>query len=121
MTSARFGYSLRVPHYWSIDTRGPADLLSGDETRHALPEVSVTVDSVSESSGCAPYDSRRFLVGGMKINVSVYRNCGAPHIESARFVHNGRRYLITWRGKATQPENDYARFDALLKTLTFSP
>jgi hypothetical protein len=120
LTSARFGYSLRVPHYWSIDTRGPADLLSGDETRHALPEVSVTVDGVNESSGCAPYDSRRFLVGGMTIRVSVYRNCGAPHVESASFVHDGRAYRITWRGKASQPENDYPRFDALLKTLTFS-
>ena len=80
----------------------------------------MTVDSVSESSGCAPYDSRRLFVGGTKIRVSVYRNCGAPHIESASFVHNGRSYRITWRGKATQPESDYARFDALLKTLTFS-
>jgi hypothetical protein len=120
LTSARFGYSLRVPHYWSIDTRGPADRLSGDETRHALPEVSVTVDSVSGSSGCAPYDSRQLLVGGMKIRVSAYRNCGAPNVESARFVRNGRTYRITWHGKARQPETDYARFDALLKTLTFS-
>jgi hypothetical protein len=121
LTSARFGYSLRVPHFWSIDTRGPADLLSGDATRHALPEVSVTVDGIRESSGCAPYAFRHFFVGGMKVRVSVYRNCGAPHIESASFVHDGRRYLITWRGKARRPEHDYARFDALVKTLTFSP
>ena len=80
----------------------------------------MTVDGDSESSGCAPYDSRRFLVGGMTIRVSVYRNCGAPHVESASFVHDGRAYRITWRGKASQPENDYPRFDALLKTLTFS-
>lgn len=120
VTSHRLGYSLRVPHFWSIDTRGSADLLSGDATRHALPEVSVSVDGVSESSGCAPYDSRRLFVGGTKIRVSVFRNCGAPHIESASFVRNGRSYRITWRGKASQPERDYARFDALLKTLTFS-
>jgi len=136
LTSARFGYSLRVPHYWSIDTSGSADQLSGDATRHALPEVSVTaerlrpgtsaarwgviVDSISESSGCAPHDFRRFFVGGMKIRVSVYRNCGAPHIESASFVHNGRGYRVTWRGKSTRPESDYARFDAILKTLTFA-
>jgi hypothetical protein len=119
VTSARFGYSLRVPHFWSIDTRGPADLLSGDSTRHALPEVSVSVDSRSESSGCALYDSRGFLVGGTRISVSVYRNCGAPHIESASFVHDGRHYRITWHGKAMRPEHDYARFDALLKTLSF--
>jgi hypothetical protein len=50
----------------------------------------------------------------------VYRSCGAPHIESASFVHNGRGYRVTWRGKASRPEHDYARFDALLKTLTFS-
>ena len=31
VASPRFGYSLRVPHFWSIDTRGSADLLSGDE------------------------------------------------------------------------------------------
>lgn len=121
VTSARFGYSLRVPHFWSIDTRGPADLLSGDATRHALPEVSVTVDGAGKASGCPRYDLRRFLVGGTRISVSVYRNCGAPNVESASFMHNGRRYRITWRGKARQPENDYARFDALLKTLTFSP
>jgi hypothetical protein len=136
VTSERFGYSLRVPHYWSIDTRGPADRLSGDATRQALPEVSVTaqrlragtsaarwgviVDSISESSGCAPHDFRRFFVGGMKVRVSVYRNCGAPHLQSASFVHNGRGYRITWRGKAKRPESDYARFDALVKTLTFS-
>jgi hypothetical protein len=136
LTSARFGYSLRVPHYWSIDTRGPADLLSGDATRHALPEVSVTsqrlpagtsaarwgviVDSISESSGCAPHDFRRFFVGGMKVRVSVYRNCGAPHLQSASFIHDGRGFRITWRGKAKRPESDYARFDALVKTLTFS-
>jgi hypothetical protein len=136
VTSPRFGYSLRVPHNWSIDTRGKADRLSGDETRHALPEVSVTaerlragtsaarwgviVDSISETSGCASGDFRRFFVGGMKIRVSVYRNCGAPRLQSASFVHDGRGYRITWRGKAKRPESDYARFDALVKTLTFS-
>ena len=122
VTSVRFGYSLRIPHYWSIDTRGPADLLSGDASRHALPEVSVTVNrhSVRGPHGCTPYGSRQLLVGGTKIAIAVYRNCGAPHIESARFVHGGRAYRVTWRGKASRPENDYARFDALLKTLTFS-
>jgi hypothetical protein len=135
LTSPRFGYSLRAPHYWSMDTRGPADRFSGDATRHALPEVSVTVqqlragtsaarwgaivDSISET-GCAPYDYRRFFVGGMKIRVSVYRSCGAPHLESASFVHNGRGYRVTWRGKANRPEHDYARFDALLKTFAFT-
>jgi hypothetical protein len=34
-------------------------------------------------------------------------------------VHGGRGYRVTWRGKAKRPESDYARFDALLKTLTF--
>ena len=137
VTSPRFGYSLRIPHYWSMDTRGPTDLLSGDETRHALPEVSVTarelapgtdaarwrviVDSISESNDCAPMDFRRFMVGGMKIRVSVYRNCGAPHLESASFIHNGLGYRVTWRGKSRRPKDDYARFDALLRTLTFSP
>jgi hypothetical protein len=136
LTSPRFGYSVRTPHYWSMDTRGPADRISGDESRHALPEASVTVqklragtsaarwgvivDSISESSGCAPHDFRRFFVGGMKVRVSVYRNCGAPDLESASFVHNGRGYRVTWRGKASRPERDYARFDALLKTFTFS-
>jgi len=136
LTSTRFGYSLRVPHYWSMDTRGSADRFSGDATRQALPEVSVTVqqlpagtsearwgaivDSISESSGCVPFDFRRFFVAGMKIRVSVYPSCGAPHIESASFVHNGRGYRVTWRGKTSRADQDYARFDALLKTLTFS-
>ena len=123
LTSPRFGYSLRAPHFWSMDTRGPADLISGDATRHALPEVSVTVQpvgSISEPSGCARYDFRRVLVGGMKVSVSVYRRCGAPHLESASFVHNGRGYRVTWRGKTSRPERDYARFDALLKTFSFS-
>ena len=139
LTSPRFGYSLRAPHFWSMSTRGPADLFSGDATRHALPEVSVTVqrlpattsaarwgaivDSMSESSGCAPYDYRRFFVGGMKVRVSVYEGCGAPHLESASFVHNGRGFRVTWRGKTKRPGHDYddyARFDALLKTFTFS-
>jgi hypothetical protein len=122
VTSKRFGYSLRVPHFWSIDTRGPADLLSGDSSRQALPEVSVTIrhQSISEPSGCTPYSSRRLLVGGTKIGISVYRSCGAPNLESATFTHDGRAYRITWRGKSKRPETDYARFDALLKTLSFS-
>jgi hypothetical protein len=136
LTSPRFGYSLQAPHNWSMDTRGPTDRISGDATRHALPEVAVTVqrlpagtsaarwgvivDSMSESSGCASGDFRRFFVGGMKIRVSVYRSCGAPFLESASFVHNGRGYRVTWRGKTNRPERDYARFDALLKTFTFS-
>lgn len=134
--SRRFGYSVRVPHNWSIDTGGAVDWLSADGTRRALPEVSVTardiapgtsaarwgviVDAISESSGCAPHDFRRLMVGGMTIRVSVYRSCGAPHIEAASFIHDGRGYRITWRGRATRPEDDYARFDALLKTLTFA-
>jgi len=61
------------------------------------------------------------MVGGVPIEVSVYRDCGAPHLESASFVHGGRRYRIAWRGKSKRPEKDYARFDALLKTLTFAP
>jgi hypothetical protein len=137
VTSPRFGYSLRIPHYWSIDTTGSADQLSGDETRHALPEVAVTaqqldantsavhwgglVDSKIESNGCVPYDHRRFFVAGMKIRLSVYRDCGAPHLESATFVHGGRGYRIAWRGKSKRPEHDYARFDALLKTLRLEP
>jgi hypothetical protein len=80
----------------------------------------VTVGGAGEASGCAPYDSRRFLVGGMTVSVSVYRKCGAPHIETASLVHDGRTYRITWHGQARRPEHDYARFDALLKTLTFS-
>jgi hypothetical protein len=134
LTSTRFGYSLRVPHNWSMDTRGSADRFSGDSTRHALPEVSVTVrqlpagtsearwgaivDSMSESRSCVPWDHRRFFVGGMKVRVSVYPGCGAAHIESASFVHNGRGYQVTWRGKTGWAEHDYARFDALLKTFT---
>jgi hypothetical protein len=137
VTSARFGYSLRVPHYWSIDTGGAVDRLSGDGDRRALPEVAVSArrlpagtsaarwgviaDGISESSGCSPDGFRRLLVGGMEIRVSVYRNCGAPDLESASFVHGGRGYRITWRGKARLPEHDYARFDALLRTLSFSP
>jgi hypothetical protein len=135
LASPRFGYSLRAPHFWSMDARGPADRFSGDATRHALPEVSVTVqrlpagasaarwgaivDRMSESSGCAAYDFRHLLVGGMKVRVSVYRSCGAPHLESASFVHNGRGFRVTWRGKTSRPEHDYARFDALLKTFAF--
>jgi hypothetical protein len=56
----------------------------------------------------------------MTIRVSVYRDCGAPHIESATFVHGGRGYRVTWRGQARRPEDDYARFDALLRTLRFA-
>lgn len=139
LTSPRFGYSLRAPHFWSMDTHGPADRFSGDATRHKLPEVAVTVqrlpastsaarwgaivDSMSESSGCVPYDFRRFFVGGMKVRVSVYEGCGAPHLESASFVHNRRGFRVTWRGKIKRPGHDYDdydRFDALLKTFTFS-
>jgi hypothetical protein len=125
VTSPRFGYSLHVPHFWSIDTRGPADLLSGDSSRHALPEVSVTAHALPAengvSSGCRLYDRRDLMVGGMRIRVSVYRHCGAPNVQSATFVHGGRAYRITWRGKASRPERDYTRFDALLETLTFAP
>ena len=136
LTSPRFGYSLRVPHSWSMDARGPADRISGDESRHALPEVSVMAqklrpgtsaarwgvisDSMSEANDCASGDFRRFFVGGTKIRVSVYRSCGAPYLQSASFVHNGRGYRVTWRGKTNRPDRDYARFDALLKTFTFS-
>ena len=80
----------------------------------------MTVDSVSESSGCAPDDSRRLFVGGTKIRVSVFRNCGAPYIESASFVHNGRELPDHVAREGNRPRRDYARFDALLKTLTFS-
>jgi len=127
VTSPRFGYSLRVPHFWTIDTRGSADLLSGDATRQALPEVSVTAHRLRAGTsaagghvGCALHDSRTLLVGGTRISVSVYRNCGAPNLESASFTHDGRAYRVTWRGKSRRPENDYARFDALLKTLSFA-
>ena len=122
VTSPRFGYSLRIPHFWSIGTRGPADLLSGDETRQALPEVAVTAgrDSAGDPIGCTRYGFRQLLVGGTKMKVSVYRACGAPNLQSASFVHGGRSYRITWRGRSKRPERDYARFDALLKTLTFS-
>jgi hypothetical protein len=121
VTSPRFGYSLRVPHFWSIDTRGRADLLSGDATRQALPEVSLTAGrhSSGEPSGCSRYGVRQLLVGGIKIRVSVYRTCGAPNLQSASFMHHGRGYWITWRGRSKRPERDYARFDALLKTLSF--
>ena len=136
LASSRFGYSLRTPHFWSLDARGPADRLSGDATSHVLPEVMVTarrltpgtsaarwgatVNRISESRGCAPYDLRRLVVGGTTIRVSVYRDCGAPHIESATFVHGGRGYRVTWRGKARRPEDDYTRFDALLQSLRFT-
>jgi hypothetical protein len=138
LTSARFGYSVRVPHFWSLDARGHADRLSGDATDHVLPEVLVTaqrlkpgtsaarwaviVQSVPESSGCVDYDYRPFFVGATKVRVSVYPGCGAPHIELASFVHNGRGYRVTWRGKSSsRPENDYRRFDAMLETVRFSP
>ena len=80
----------------------------------------VISDSMSEANDCASGDFRRFFVGGMKIRVSVYRSCGAPYLQSASFVHNGRGYRVTWRGKTNRPDRDYARFDALLKTFTFS-
>jgi hypothetical protein len=121
ISSKRFGYSMRVPHFWSLNDTGPADRFSGESWHHVLPEVSVTVGTNGKPSGCAPYDFRRLLVGGMTIRVSVYRNCGAPQLESASFVHGGRDYRIMWRGKGTRPENDYPRFDAMLKTLTFAP
>lgn len=136
LTSRRFGYSFRTPHYWSLDARGPADRLSRDATSHVLPEVSITarqltpgtsaarwgaiVDRSNESRGCAPHAFRRLVVGGTTIRVSVYRECGAPHIQSATFVHRGRGYRVTWRGKETRPEGAYARFDALLETLRFT-
>jgi hypothetical protein len=121
IASKRFGYALRVPHFWSLNDAGRADRLSGESWHHVLPEVSVTTGGTGVSSGCTPYSSRRLLVGGTNIGVAVYRTCGAPNVEVASFVHGGRDYRVTWRGKATRPEADYPRFDAMLKTLTFVP
>jgi hypothetical protein len=121
IASTRFGYALRVPHFWSLNDAGRADRFSGESWHHVLPEVVVTVGGIGGSSGCTPYDSRRLLVGGVKINVSVYRKCGAPDVEVASFAHGGRAYRVTWRGEARRPGDDYARFDAMLKTLTFAP
>jgi hypothetical protein len=137
LKSKRFGISMRFPHYWGVTASGDADRFSGESaTSRVLPSVSVTaqrlsagtsaarwgviVDSISESSGCAPHDFRRFMVGGMKIRVSVYRTCGAPNLQSASFVRGGRGYRVTWRGKSTRPESDYARFDAVLQTIVFA-
>jgi len=123
LASPRFGYSVRAPHYWSIDTSGRADRLSGDATRHALPEMSVTAGRprAGASSDCPRYGVRRLFVGGTNVSVSVYRDCGAPNLQSAGFVHGGREYTATWRGNARRPEDDYARFDAILKSLEFAP
>jgi hypothetical protein len=122
LTSSRFGYSLRVPHYWVMTTRGSVDRLSGATGGHPMPNVSVTTErpGSAESRDCPLYNVRRLVVVRMPVRVSVYRSCGAPNVQSATFVHGGRGYRVTWRGKAKRPEDDYARFDAMLQTLSFA-
>jgi hypothetical protein len=136
-TSKRFGYSIRLPHPWSVDTSGPADRFAKKPDGSTLPAVAVTAqklapgtsaarwgviaDSRFEASGCAPHDFRRFFVDGEKIRISVYRGCQGPSLESASFVHDGRGYRAIWRGAAKRPEADYPFFDALLKSIEFSP
>ena len=122
--SKRFGYSLRVPHYWLIDATGPADRLSGSAaTGRPFPEVTVAArpsGAGTSAPRCALHDSRSFPAAGMRVRVAVYRECGAPNLQSASFTHGGRDYRVTWRGNSTNPEDDYARFDAILKSVAFA-
>lgn len=135
-TSGRFGYSLALPSHWLGDTSGPADRFARNPYRGTLPALSVvertlpagttparwTViwDSRFESAGCAPHDFRRFDVAGIRVRVSVYRDCGDPNRQSASFMHDGRGYGVIWRGRGTPPERDYPLFDALLRSFDFS-
>jgi hypothetical protein len=135
-TSRRFGYSINMPAHWSVDAGGPTDRFAPHPWRGSRPAVSVVArdlpagtpaarwtvifDSRLESA-CAPHDFRRFVVDGTKIRVSVYRDCGDGNRQSASLVHDGRGYGVLWRGTARTPERDYARFDALLKSMSFSP
>jgi hypothetical protein len=134
--SERFGYSLLVPSNWAADTSGPTDRYALDPSRGTLPALSVVArklpagtiparwtvmwNSQFESAGCAPYDFRRFDVAGIRLRVSVYRDCGDPNLQSASFMHDGRGYGVIWRGKSTAPERDYPLFDALLRSFDFS-
>lgn len=133
--SERFGYSLDIPTRWLVDTGGPTDRFALDPSRRTVPSMSVvardlpagttparwaaSVDSRFEAAGCAPYDSRGSTLGGTRIRISVYRDCGAPNRQAASFVHDGRGYGVIWRGKSIQPERDYPLFDALLKSFDF--
>lgn len=135
-TSRRFGYSLALPTQWLGDTSGPTDRFARNPYRGTLPALSVVArtlpagttparwtaiwDSQFESAGCPPYDFRRSVVAGIKVRVSVYRGCGDPNGQSASFVHDGRGYGVTWRGRGIAPERDYPLFDALLRSFDFS-
>ena len=134
--SARFGYSIQLPVDWEVDIRGPTDRFALNPSRGTLPEVSVVArdlpagtsprrwaalfDSRLESS-CAYYGSRRLILDDTRVRVSVYRGCGDANRQSATFIHDGRGYGVLWRGRARPPQRDYPLFDALLKSLTFSP
>lgn len=135
-SSRRFGYSLDIPEQWSVDTSGPTDRYALDPSRGTLPSVSVVAQSLPsgtasarwtsmfnsrfESAGCSPHDSRRLIVAGTTLRVSVYRDCVDPNRQSASFIYDGRGYGVIWRGKSIAPERDYPLFDALLKSFDFS-
>lgn len=136
-TSKRFGYSLRLPTSWLIDTSGPTDRFAVDPSRGTLPAVSVVArdlppgttpglwtesfDSRFESAGCAFHDLGQLYLAGTTVSVSVYANCGGdPNRQSATFVHDGRGYGVIWRGTSAPPDRDYPLFNALLKSFDFS-
>ena len=135
-TSRRFGYSVALPSQWLVDTGGRTDRFARNPYRGTLPALYVVArtlpagttparwtviwDSQFESAGCPPHDFRRFDVAGIRVRVSVYRDCGDPNRQSASFMHDGRGYGVIWRGRGTAPERDYPLFDALLRSFDFS-
>jgi hypothetical protein len=136
VTSKRFGYSIRLPHTWMRDTSGSADRYSPDTSRSVLPAVSITAQELPPGTSaarwgviadsrfevsCAATSRRRFTVDGSKITMMGYRDCGGVSSLSASFVHGRRGYRAVWRGAVARTKADGRVFEALLKTIVFSP
>jgi hypothetical protein len=136
VTSERFGYSIRLPHSWTRDTGGSADRYSPDTSKSVLPAVSITAQDLPPGTSaarwgviadsrfevsCAATSRRRFTVDGAKITMMGYRDCGGVSSLSASFVHGRRGYRAVWRGAVARTKADGRVFEALLKTIVFSP
>jgi hypothetical protein len=61
------------------------------------------------------------MVDGAKITITGYRGCGAVSWQSASFLHGRRGYRAIWRGTVARTRTDGPLFDALLKTIVFTP